>query len=103
MLTSHLQAVVRVHHGRHPVEAEAVELVLLQPPPQVGQQEAHHLEEFVTRFVTSILTRVKTIVQVQHGVSARLFGQTAPAEPPPQVGQQEKRITWNTFVARIEV
>ncbi len=39
----HLQAVVQVHHAGDPVEAEAVELVLLQVEAQVGQQEAEHL------------------------------------------------------------
>mmetsp|Transcript_8241 Transcript_8241/g.15658 ORF Transcript_8241/g.15658 Transcript_8241/m.15658 type:complete len:572 (-) Transcript_8241:563-2278(-) len=35
-----LQAVVRVHHGGDAVEPEAVKLVLLHPPAQVGEQEA---------------------------------------------------------------
>mmetsp|Transcript_35037 Transcript_35037/g.85875 ORF Transcript_35037/g.85875 Transcript_35037/m.85875 type:complete len:423 (-) Transcript_35037:169-1437(-) len=39
----HLQPVVAVHHAGHAVEAEPVELELLHPVPQVGQQEAQHL------------------------------------------------------------
>mmetsp|Transcript_11978 Transcript_11978/g.25167 ORF Transcript_11978/g.25167 Transcript_11978/m.25167 type:complete len:437 (+) Transcript_11978:306-1616(+) len=38
-----LQTVVGVHHGGDAVEAEAVELVLLHPPTQIGQKEAHGL------------------------------------------------------------
>mmetsp|Transcript_126990 Transcript_126990/g.301597 ORF Transcript_126990/g.301597 Transcript_126990/m.301597 type:complete len:383 (-) Transcript_126990:128-1276(-) len=32
-----------VQHGGNPVEAEAVELILLQPPLDVGEQETQHL------------------------------------------------------------
>jgi hypothetical protein len=36
---------VQVEHGGDAIEAEAVEVVLLQPPPQVGEQEALHLDQ----------------------------------------------------------
>jgi hypothetical protein len=36
---------VQVEHGGDAIKAEAVEVVLLQPPPQVGQQEALHLDQ----------------------------------------------------------
>mmetsp|Transcript_2709 Transcript_2709/g.7403 ORF Transcript_2709/g.7403 Transcript_2709/m.7403 type:complete len:338 (-) Transcript_2709:925-1938(-) len=38
----HVDAVVLVQHRSHPVEAEAVETVLVHPPPQVGQEETQH-------------------------------------------------------------
>ena len=39
----HLEAVVVVHHGGDAVKAVAVKLVLVDPPPGVGQQEAQRL------------------------------------------------------------
>mmetsp|Transcript_5318 Transcript_5318/g.7197 ORF Transcript_5318/g.7197 Transcript_5318/m.7197 type:complete len:466 (+) Transcript_5318:635-2032(+) len=38
-----LQPVVSVHHGGDAVEPESVKLVLLHPPAQVGEEEAHGL------------------------------------------------------------
>mmetsp|Transcript_43995 Transcript_43995/g.71580 ORF Transcript_43995/g.71580 Transcript_43995/m.71580 type:complete len:239 (-) Transcript_43995:782-1498(-) len=37
------QAVMEVQHGRHTIETEAVEAVLLHPPPQIRQQESQNL------------------------------------------------------------
>mmetsp|Transcript_53980 Transcript_53980/g.110172 ORF Transcript_53980/g.110172 Transcript_53980/m.110172 type:complete len:679 (+) Transcript_53980:411-2447(+) len=45
-------AVMLVEDGGHAVEAEAVEAVLLQPPPQVRQQETQHLPRRVVEDTT---------------------------------------------------
>ena len=39
----HLEAVVVVHHGGDAIKAVAIELVLLQPPAGIGEQEAQRL------------------------------------------------------------
>eukprot|EP00976_Prorocentrum_cordatum_P005765 115116-Prorocentrum_minimum.AAC.2 len=69
-----LEAVVCVHHGGHAVETEAVELVLLHPPTQVGQQEAHGLVLAVVEAaavphpVIALRTRVEemTVGAIEH-------------------------------------
>jgi hypothetical protein len=44
--------VVGVEHARNPVEAEAIEFVLIHPESQVTQQEAHHLVTTVVEQAT---------------------------------------------------
>ena len=40
-------AVMEVEHGGDAIEAEAIEMVLVQVPPQIGQQKPQHLPRAV--------------------------------------------------------
>eukprot|EP00166_Cyanidium_caldarium_P005973 ctg_766.g154 len=61
-------AMMRVQHGGHTVEAEAVKVVLVDPPAQVGEQETQHLPAAVIeaaripQAMMSALARVKVLV-----------------------------------------
>mmetsp|Transcript_9850 Transcript_9850/g.28314 ORF Transcript_9850/g.28314 Transcript_9850/m.28314 type:complete len:381 (+) Transcript_9850:270-1412(+) len=61
-----LDAVVLVEDTRHAVEAEAVELVLLEPPAKVGKQEAQHLPLAVVEdaAVPQVVVALRPLVEV---------------------------------------
>mmetsp|Transcript_5065 Transcript_5065/g.9007 ORF Transcript_5065/g.9007 Transcript_5065/m.9007 type:complete len:309 (-) Transcript_5065:1351-2277(-) len=64
---SHLQSMVVVHHARHPIEPEAVELVLVEPPPAIRKQKPKHLpvsvieESAVPHPMITLLSRVEVL------------------------------------------
>jgi hypothetical protein len=43
-----LQTMMCVHHGSHPIKAETIKLVLLHPPPQIGEQKSQYLQKKIT-------------------------------------------------------
>jgi hypothetical protein len=43
-----LQPMMCVHHGSHPIKAETIKLVLLHPPPQIGEQKSQYLHKKIT-------------------------------------------------------
>ncbi len=43
-----LQPMMCVHHGSHPIKAETIKLVLLHPPPQIGEQKSQYLQKKIT-------------------------------------------------------
>jgi hypothetical protein len=43
-----LQPMMCVHHGSHPIKAETIKLVLLHPPPQIGEQKSQYLQKKFT-------------------------------------------------------
>jgi hypothetical protein len=48
-----LQPMMCVHHGSHPIKSETIKLVLLHPPPQIGEQKSQYLQK---KFTSAINT-----------------------------------------------
>lgn len=58
---------VFVHHARHAIKAEAIELVLVHPKAQVGKKEAKNLWVTIVEEarVPQVVTSTSTLMEVQ--------------------------------------